>query len=148
MLDIVIMALFLAFLGINAFFALTSGDWRLRSVALLFWTIWLVTHYFPYTEIIASPISFLILSRLQLRKRGEAQLAWWMVPIVAAEAGLFMSHIVYFANDYMTYWVLVQVFFIIQLTSSLVAGWRKSLVRWRYAEGRARHHIAAKFAPN
>jgi hypothetical protein len=147
LLDIVVMAFFLAFMAVNAFLALTSGDSRLRSVAILFWAIWVVTHYFPYTEIIVSPISFVILSRLQIRKRGEVQLARWMVPIIAAEAGLFLSHIAYFAVDYITYWILVQAFFIIQLTASTAAGVRKSLVKWRDHEGAASHHTAAKFAP-
>ncbi len=141
-----VLTFFLAFMALNAFFAWTSGDWRLKWVALLYWAIWAITYYLPYTEIIVSPIFFIVLSRLQIRKRREAQLAWWIVPIIAAEAGLFLSHIAYFAIDYIAYWVLVQVFFIVQLTASTMAGWRKSRIRWNDADRRKRPAGAIRVA--
>jgi len=144
-LNIAVMTFFLVFMAINALFALTSGDWRLKQTALLFWAIWAITHYFPYTEVIVSPVFFVIMSRLQIRRPGETDLALWIVPIIAAEAGLFFSHFAYLAIDYVTYWVLVQLFFIIQLTASTYAGWRKSRIRWAGPNDRKRPYVATRF---
>lgn len=140
--NIIVTTFFLAFMAVNALLALMSGDWRLKRVAFLYWAIWAVTYYFPYTEIIVSPAFFIALSRLQIRKPGETALAFWIVPIIAAEAGLFLSHIAYFTIDYITYWVLVQVFFITQLTSSTITGWRKSRISWNGADRRKRRATA------
>lgn len=139
-------AIFIAFMTVNALLAFSSADWRLRRVALLFAALWLVTHFFPYTEIIASPVSFVILTRLQIRRPGEARLSWWMVPVIAAEAGLFLSHIAYFAVDYMTYWVLVQLFFVIQLLVAIIAGARLTFCRWRGRADRPAHGFAYSLA--
>lgn len=139
-------AFFIAFMAVNFLFAFASGDWRLRRVALLFAAIWLVTLLFPYTEIVVSPISFVILSRLQIRRPGETRLAWWMAPIIFAEAGLFLSHIAYFAVDYMTYWALVQFFFTIQLTVATVTGARMTYRRWRRGDARRASDLAFELA--
>lgn len=113
--------IYLALMTINGVVAAAYGDWRMRRVALLFFALWAIT-FIPYTEILASPASFAILSRLQLRRTGEVRLSWWMVPIIAAEAGIFLSHAAYLSVGYDAYWLLVQFFFLVQLLVALFAG--------------------------
>ena len=113
--------IYLALMTGNALIAVAAGDWRIRCVALLYFALWIVT-FIPYTEILVSPVSFVILSRIQLRQPGEVRLCWWMVPVIAAEAGIFISHMAYLSVGYDAYWLLVQLLFLIQLLVSLSAG--------------------------
>jgi hypothetical protein len=136
-LNLIVEAVFLSALFLNAFLALKSGDHRLRGVAGLFLAIWFVTHYFPYTEIFVSPASFVVLSRLQIRRNGESKLAGWMVPIILAEAGIFLSHLAYPTLGYLAYWLLVQVFFTVQLIVTLIVG-------AKLASGRDGWHLRMK----
>lgn len=113
--------IYLALMTGNAIIAAAAGDWRMRRVALLYFAMWIVT-FIPYTEILVSPVSFVILSRIQLRRPGEVRLCWWMVPVIAAEAGIFVSHMAYLSVGYDAYWLLVQFFFLVQLLVALSAG--------------------------
>lgn len=120
---------YFAALILNAALAIACGDWRLRRVIALFLMVWFVTSLFPYTEVVASPLSFVILSVLQLRRPGEEKLSWWMVPLILAEAGIFLAHAFFVADNYFLYWGLVQVFFALQLAVTLGVGVQLTLRR-------------------
>lgn len=130
----------------NALIASFSGDWRLRWVAGLFFALWLITNVFPYTEILASPASFLALSLIQIRRQGESELSWWLVPVIVAEVGIFLSHLALPTVGYRSYWLLVQFFFAVQLVVTITVG--LSRARKRDAQRRrARTQAPDRCAP-
>lgn len=129
MFDIVVEAIFLSALFLNAFLAFKSGDQRLKSVAGLFLAIWLVTHCFPYSELLVSLVSFVVLSRIQIRRSEEKELARWMVPVIVAEAGIFLSHLAFPTLGYISYWALVQFLFAAQLCVTISTGAKIALRR-------------------
>jgi hypothetical protein len=108
--------LFGAWLVLNLLLSLVSGDYRLRLVALLFIAIWLAT-IFPQMELLASPVCFLALTRIQIRRPNETTLSWWLVPVIAAELVIFASQLIYIFGDYMAHWILMQGAFAAQLTA-------------------------------
>lgn len=126
--------LFFVWLAIAAACAVAAGDWRLRSAVGLFTAVWLIT-FVPQTELLASAGSFVVLSRLQVRRRGEQALAWWLVPVLLAEAGILASHFLYLAAGYDAYWIAVQALYAAQLTVLTVVGARR--VRRRIAASKA-----------
>jgi hypothetical protein len=114
---------------VNLGVAYASGNWRLRMVGWLFLTVWLLTNIAPYTEIIVGPASFVVLSLLQIRRRGEKELSWWMVPLIAAEAAMFCSHVLYNADTYFLHYALVQLLFAAQLSVTITTGAKLALRR-------------------
>lgn len=121
--------------------AAMSRDRRARAVSALLSAVWIVT-FIPQTEIAASIVSFAILARLQVRNPGESRLAWWIVPIMAAEFGILISHVTVLLVDYTAYWLVVQALFVLQLfTLSIVSG-RRLLRRFLQRDGKNSKYFA------
>ncbi|MFN0023317.1 MAG: hypothetical protein ACKVS5_05390 [Parvularculaceae bacterium] len=114
----------------NLALSLIASDRRLRNVSLLFISIWLITS-FPHMELIASPLSFLALTRFQVRRPDERDLCWWMVPLITAEVGIFASQLILLLGDYVVYWSVMQVFFVVQLVVISGVGLRLAGLRVR-----------------
>lgn len=103
--------------------AVLSRDRRARAVAALLLAVWIVT-FVPQTELAASIVSFVILARLQIRQPREPKLAWWIVPVMAAEFGILLSHVTVLLLDYTAYWLVVQALFVLQLAVLTVVSGR------------------------
>jgi hypothetical protein len=121
--------IYCAVLIVNIVLAVLSGDWRLRCVAGLFFALWLITNLFPYSEVFASLASFVALSLIQIRRPSEARLSWWIVPVIAFEVGIFLSHAAYPIIGYKPYWALVQIFFAAQLIATIWIGGKLTTLR-------------------
>ena len=110
--------LFGILIALNCILSFLSKDWRLQHCSVLFLLVWILTNTVPYTEPIASIISFLYLTRLQIKRSDEDSLCYWIVPVILAEVCIFLTNASFFAS--LNSWlILVNLFFAIQLITTV-----------------------------
>ena len=113
--------LFLTFgtlIVLNCILSFLSKDWRLQHCSILFLLIWLLTNTVPYSEPIANIISFLYLTRLQIKRSDEDSLCYWIVPVILAEVCIFLTNGLFFTSRN-SWSILVNLLFAIQLITTV-----------------------------
>ena len=118
---------FLLALIANAVLALICSDCRLKIIAAWFLIVWLATQLTPITvtyfaELIISPISFIFLTRVQLRRPNERKLAWWMIIVIFAELLILVSPILLLSSSPQLYWWSIDILFAVQISTTTITG--------------------------